>query len=436
VQRLVLGLRRKYRIWGLSRTDGYVRMPEAYVQLGMVWALSGQPGMAMAGLKQAMAMVPEERNSRVAQTIAGVYLDQGREKEGETIYRSALAKNPKATDALFGMARVLALQGKFDEAGAMLQRAEQAGAPHARVALAWAAVRLAAGEMGKARIALEELVELQPGLVPAWDMLADVLLAQADDPAIERLLERMKEVQGTELVRGFALARFCAGRNDQAGARRHGEDALRLSPGNVRVLVFVLDLDARQQRWDSAEKRAKRLLAVSPENAMAYHVLGSLHLMRGEHTLAEDFLRRSLALRENAETLNNLAWLLNERGAAADAEKAARRAIELDNKSPACWDTLGTILLRAGRLDEAGEALKRALEFAGAEPATLVHMAELQMRRGQTDRAAETLAALRLRQREMPQSDQKEVERLFREVERIRAAATPPGGGPRPGGAR
>jgi tetratricopeptide (TPR) repeat protein len=426
VQTLMRGAKGKYRIWSLSRHDGYVRMPEAYAQLGMMWAYSGQPGMALSGLKRAVELAPRESRSRMARALADVYLDQNREQESETLYRQLLGKDPKDVGALLGMARVAMRRNDFAEAGDFLQKAEAAGAERTRVTLAWAALHLASGRADKARIALEELVDLQPNLPAGWSLLADVLLAQGETETLDKAIERMRDVPGTELVRAFSLARLAAGRGDPAGARKHAEDALRLAPRDLRILEFILALDSSQQKWDAAEKHAKALLDIAPQNAVANYVLGSIHLMKGQYAMAEDLLRRSLAVRETPDALNNLAWLLQERGETAEAEKTARRAVELGPKSPANWDTLGVVLTRAGRLDEAADALSRALDLGGVETLCLLHMCEVQVRKGQLDRAAENLAGLRQKQRELPVREQEKLAELDRELDRLRRRATAP----------
>jgi tetratricopeptide (TPR) repeat protein len=314
----------------------------------------------------------------------------------------------------------------FAEAGDFLQKAEAAGAARTRVTLAWAALHLASGRADKARIALEELVDLQPNLPAGWSLLADVLLAQGETETLDKAIERMRDVPGTELVRAFSLARLAAGRGDPAGARKHAEDALRLAPRDLRILEFILALDSSQQKWDAAEKHAKALLDIAPQNAVANYVLGSIHLMKGQYAMAEDLLRRSLAVRETPDALNNLAWLLQERGETAEAEKTARRAVELGPKSPANWDTLGVVLTRAGRLDEAADALSRALDLGGVETLCLLHMCEVQVRKGQLDRAAENLAGLRQKQRELPVREQEKLAELDRELDRLRRRATAP----------
>jgi len=72
-----------------------------------------------------------------------------------------------------------------------------------------------------------------------------------------------------------------------------------------------------------------------------------------------------------------------------DAERAYRRAVELDPRSGLAWDGLGLTLYDAGRLAEARSALARALSIEPANSRALFHVALVDEREGALGVAAD-----------------------------------------------
>jgi Tfp pilus assembly protein PilF len=73
----------------------------------------------------------------------------------------------------------------------------------------------------------------------------------------------------------------------------------------------------------------------------------------------------------------------------SDAERAYRRALELDPHSGLAWDGLGLTLYDAGRLAEARSALERALSIEPANSRALFHLALVDERGGAVGVAAD-----------------------------------------------
>jgi len=421
VKALLEGMERKQRIWSLSRHDGYIRVAHAYAQLGMTWALSGRPGLAVSGMKKALELVPDKSRSRLAQGLAAIYLRQGQNEKGEAIYREVLKEDITNREALLGMFRISLRKGELDKARGFLVHAEEAGIESLRISLAHALLHLRAGDAGQARIVLEELVELQPRLLAAWDLLADVVALQRDEKGLERCIRKMEGVRGSNRIALFAKARLAAMRGDLAKASDYAGRALRMTPGNLRVLEFLMQVDIALQRLDDAVGHAKAALQLDPSNGPGNYTMGTVHVLKGEFTLAEHFLRKCLEIREAPEVLNNLAWILQDRGDYAEAETMVRRAIALDERFPSAWDTLGVILLGQDRVDEAEQALEHTLDLSQAQLPTMLHLAEVRIRLGKFKSARELLDVLDQRRRELQQRDQDhldEVNRMYYEAKK------------------
>lgn len=405
----------RQRLWSLSRYHGYVRAPEAYADMGMTWALSGQPGMAVSGLRRAMDMLPEERRGDVARTLADVYLKEGQYAASETLYQKELASDPRDVKSLLGLVRVAAAKGDLAGAELYLEKAKEAGLSGVVLSMESVFLYLALGRLDQARILLEELVEIRPEMLIAWDVLADVLSAHEDEAALEKIVGRLSRMTFAKTSYDYAAARLAVIQDNTSSARVHAEQVLMARPKSRRIMEFLLQLDVNDKRWRDASEGARQLLLADADNSMATFVLGSLHLRSGEHILAEDLLRRSLAKAERPEALNNLAWLLMERGKLGEARTMARRAVEMQGTA-ANLDTLGVILARAGDLDGAEEVLDRALTASEGNLEVMVHLADVRALKGDAEGAGELLVILEERRRELPETEQDQLDRIVRLV--------------------
>jgi len=416
----VADLKGKYRVWALSRHDGYVRMAQAYADLGMTWALSGRPGLAVSGIRKAMELAPEAGRNRLAQTLAEMYLRMGETVRSGDMYREMLAANPKDGEALLGLYRVRTLEGNIEAARELLEQAEKAGISKTRVSLEYALLHLRSGDLDQARIVLQELVDLQPRMTEAWELLTDVIALQRDADGLAEAIEKMEKGGGSDRVIYFARARLSALQGDLVAALDNAERALRIFPRDPRVLEFLMQAAMALGRYDDATQHARVMLEIAPANGMGNYVLGSAYLLKNEFVLAEQFLRRALAVRETAEVLNNLAWIVQERGDCAEGEELVRRALALDANTPGAWDTLGVVLMKLGRPDEAEEAMERAVGQSQDELPAMLHLAEVRVRLGKLDGAADLLDVLERRRRELPQREQDRLDDVRRMYRRAR----------------
>ena len=412
---LAEGLKAKLQIWSLARTYGYVRIPQAYADMGMVWALSGEPGMAVAGFKRAIELEPGARD-QLTYGLASAYMAQDQSNEGEALYRQLLAKNPADARALIGLARLLALRGTYDEATTLLERAGKAGVPKDRLTLEYATLYLAAGDLARARITLQELSELRPEWSTAWAMLAAVLIQQKDMKALEDCQRKLERVKEKDFIVLIVLGQIAMQRADYANARVLFDQVLAMRPANVLVLDQLLRLDIMEGSEEQANVHVRALMVADPNNALANHVLGTLQLKRKEYALAENSLRKSVKRQRTPEALNDLAWVLQERGMLDEAEALTREALKTNEKSAAFWDTLGVVLTKRGNYAEAEQSLKKAIGLFPDELGLQIHLAELYARKGDGRRAAELAEDLLARGSELGAEERDKLRAMVRHM--------------------
>ncbi len=396
VEELVATAERRYRMWSLSRFYGYVRIPQSFASVGWMWAMSGQPTMAVRGLKRALEAWPGEVGDEIKAALAGIYLAQDMPAEGEALLDEMLTRNPNDTRALVGKARIAMRRRDVDAARALLERAQQqTEVNRTELSGEWAALYATAGDLAQARIVLQNAVDLDPTRFREWAMLASVLLAQKDREALDGVVQELRAISGGEAVLYGLLARIALLDRDQIAARDHLERAIRMRQDDIPLRELLVGLDLSERREEDARIHSRELLVMDPRNAWGHYVIGSVQLNRGEHDLAEDSLRKSLEAARLPQALNDLAWLLLDvHGRAEEAEKLAREAAERAPEMHQAWDTLGMALMRQNRLKEADEALARAVALTRTEPAVYLNVAELFLLKGEVERADAVLKTI------------------------------------------
>jgi serine/threonine-protein kinase len=131
---------------------------------------------------------------------------------------------------------------------------------------------------------------------------------------------------------------------EQAGRLQEAEDeykraaALNASDwSNRNELALFYD---RHGRYAEAVEQVKQAIASSPDNAMLYFNLGGFYLDSGNAAwfpLAEDALRKSLALGATNGAYSNLAMLYLYEKRYAEAAAASEKAIALDKQQILSW---------------------------------------------------------------------------------------------------
>lgn len=404
----------KHNLWNLSRAYGYVRSPWAFERLGMMWARSGQPGMAVVSLKRAMNLLPEDQREGVMQKIADLQLRRKNDAEGEKVLRSLLSSNPTNTHALVGMAYIETRRKEYDKALEYIGKAEKAGAPRMQMVYERAVVAAAQREFKAAFSALDKILKENPRHASAWDLVLSLCVDGKDVGRLRdavRSLELMNPPPERQLAeaRGFLAVMG----SDWQDARVQLERAASLPGVSMNALTMLLRLDMLQARKKDAATHARRLLAMDQNNAFANYIMGSIATSDGDYDTAEGYLRKSLEATRTPEALNDLAWVLFKKKAYAEAEKMARESLKLRDTTYQAWGTLASILTREGKYDDAEKAFAKSLSLFTGDPAVRLHFAEMLVLKGDAKKAKEMLDSV-VGQEEMMTEDDKELLRQLR----------------------
>lgn len=401
---------------GLAAAQGEVRNPRYYFNRGIQYGQSGQANLAEVEMRRSLEAIGGS-NDMIVATLANACLMNNYVLGGREMFSDVLRENPESTMALIGLTRVSVAEGDLKSAKDMLERAKSTVEEDKRsiFALDEAMVALLAGDSGSAISILEESTQRNPSRDADWILLIDLLAKQGDVPELKSVTARIR-TGGGRFPRVYSVARLAMLQQDWANAKRYLEEASSIHPENLLLKEELLRACVASGDKEAAASYVRDILFADSGHATANYVLGSLQYARGNAEAAEASFRKSLERERSQHVLNDLAWILKERGALAEAEKLAREALALKDDIYSTWDTLGMILLAKGEAAEALKALRKSYELSGKKPVVALHYAQALLENGEMATAAAVLADVETDKEQLSGEDQKKLKELREKI--------------------
>src|ERR1043166_4427161 len=173
------------------------------------------------------------------------------------------------------------------------------------------------------------------------------------------------------------VGRLLGRRGDRSGAGEHLRAAVKLDPSLVTARGALGDLLCREGRFAEGTAELKAALALDPSSWPLALRLGTALASSSPERQGEamDCFRRVIALSPaNAVAHLQLGLAFWRRGDAAPAIALAERAARLDPKLAAAHGSLGSMLRSAGRTNEAIASLRAALALNADDAAACFHL--------------------------------------------------------------
>jgi tetratricopeptide (TPR) repeat protein len=294
-----------------------------------------------------------------AQTIINQALDLHRRGElarAASLYRQAIAKQPRNAEAHHLLGCLLVHAGDAKAAVASLSRAAALDPGFADAHIILGNTYLSLEEWRKAELSLRRALELEPDFVGAMNNLSVALQRQGKLDEAEALCRK----------------------------------ALALEPDQAEIhsnLSYVL---YRLRRFAEAETHARMAIDLDPNHAVACNNLALILVECGAYDEAEIWCRKAIeiqpALVQAHEGLSNILRVTHNYGI---SEEAARRAVELRPDAASAHDALGAALFEQDRLDEAEASFRDATRLDPSQPAYLLHLASALRVQGRLTEAIE-----------------------------------------------
>lgn len=260
---------------------------------------------------------------------------------------------------------------KLGKGEAQLRRTDQG----IRLAKASEAMRI--GEYESARKQINSLLVESPESARLISMLIDIDIRDEKFAQAEEAIERLESLPGTSHITPVLQGDLAFERKNLEGAKRHYRNAWLERPSNavgdklLRVYSRLNDEKGRQQFQ-------KEWLEKIPNSPKPMLLQAMQFQERGLKIKAREAYEALLKIQpNNVPALNNLGWLLFEKGDFTKSEKNLRQALALAPGSPAVLDSLGWILHKSGRSDEGLVHLEKAADLAPDSKEILAHLEEV-----------------------------------------------------------
>lgn len=210
----------------------------------------------------------------------------------------------------------------------------------------------------------DESSNLLPGAEERAAPLVAFVETRLDDGGAQAAATETAQPDAETLARLQSLGYLTGGGLAGESAQR---DPMSLpDPKDVLPLLPRLDEGRRllaQGQPREAERRARELLAVSPDDRSALHLLGESYAVQGRLDEAERALRRYLDLRPDPTVASLLAQILGGQQRFDEAEALVDLALDLDPDHGPAWVARGDLAVFQGRPAEAVERYRHAAEI-------------------------------------------------------------------------
>ena len=322
-------------------------------------------------------------------------IDQGRKADAERLLEEALKLAPTFPWALVIRARILASDGRFDDALALLDRAIAAGDSTGEPQLLQGAILYSAkrDEAGAAKAYLAATKYPRSALGARGAILMSNVL-KGDLKAAKAELELLRKSHPKSLDVLYFEASIAYAEKDFGRVETLCDQMLRVLPDSAKLLVLAGATSMQRGALISAETRLGKAVQLAENPVLARKLLAETYLRLGQPDKAIATVRPLIDRDQpdaHAQAVAGQAYL--QKGAIREAEsmfEAANKAIPGDSQ---IRTALALTDLLKGNSDAAFSALT---SIAAADAGDTADMALIsaRLRRNEFDQALEAIAAL------------------------------------------
>jgi protein O-GlcNAc transferase len=300
----------------------------------------------------------------------------GQVQGAETLYRQALALNPRHADTL-QMLGVLSQQtGRSDQAVALMRQAIDANPNSANIHVNLGVILGARGETALAVDAFRRATAIAPDFAEAYNNLAKALKSLGRTGEAYEAAQRAVDLRpnNADAINEVATALEQLGRLDEAAAMLRR--ALKIRPQFPEALNNLGSIVQQQGNPADALPMLQQALAMRPQFPEAMINLGNALHALCRYTEAVASYRRAIELQPSSyQAWSNLSIALLELDDVEASIATAQQAIAVKSDYAAAHQILGFALKKAGRLDEAADAFRQCIALEPTHGEAIANLA-------------------------------------------------------------
>ncbi len=342
-----------------------------YLASGCLEIADRRPADAAPHLDTYIQMAPKDPAGHHHRGQA--YLLAGHRYRAEECFRRALRFDPEHTDSYVSLGRLLLRSGRTNEARRLLEGYVTRTSRRQEVLGELASVFLTEDRPLEAESYLRELVETGPEGSGGIRPLAELLLGQKRDREALAVLDKAGDDSSKMLI---DLADWLCSHGEHRRARVLYERTLTGVADSEQAMMGIARCHVASGERSTAKKWLEQVVSRSPRHKAASLELARLlseEAARNDSSQAKSQMEFALELLErfwtdcwtDVSALKLYAAMASRLGKIEEAVRAARRALELDDKQPDAHIILADIHFDSG---ENAEALEEYLKALALDP--------------------------------------------------------------------
>jgi tetratricopeptide (TPR) repeat protein len=292
-------------------------------------------------------------------------------------------------------ARTLIVQGRFDEAIALLDHSSRTPPPQVEALLGKAYYRKRT--LAPAIAHLTNAVREDPRDRESAQLLALALYStrmyQSAIPVLETFVSRAP-AESFDAAYVLGMCYLKTGQIEKA--RKAFADMYSVSCDSATAHLLLAQMMVRQRQEDQARPEIEKAIGLDPRLPMAHFLLGEIYLYQSSVEAALSEFRKELAI---SPTVSLVYWRAGDAFSRLDrydeAVRALKQAIWLNEAFSAPYVLLGQIALKKGDLELALGFLERAVKMDPNNSKARYSLARAYERAGHPDRAREQMELVR-----------------------------------------
>jgi tetratricopeptide (TPR) repeat protein len=390
---------------------------EAYDLLGVASVNERDFPGALEAFQHALKFAPN--STRTRNSIANVYVAQGKLDLAEQELRSVLRVAPANRDANYNLGLVLLAQGAPAKAIPYFQRVRPANreskfnltrayllAGRAPEGLKSATqlsaenkddvqlhftlgVLLASQKQYRAaQLELEKANALQPETFEILHNLGQTYLRAGEYPKAELALNRALKLKPDSPETLYLLAQVYADEKKPVDALELLVRAHKLAPQNTDVIFLLARVSMTQNYFEDAIPLLESGLQIAPKRADLHAALGESYFMSGKTEKAIDEFKSLIALDPSARSYAFMGLSYRHLGRFDEARKYFQEGLKLDPRNGSCLFNMGYIEERQGNHVAAEGFFQQALQSNPDDAEALLELANLRIAAKKFEEAA------------------------------------------------
>jgi tetratricopeptide (TPR) repeat protein len=375
--------------------------PRAYQALGLYYLGTGAREKAVSEFQSLAAAKPKDVSVKIY--LIETLLDLDRTKEAAPVIENALSASGDNPRILVASGRLLASEGKYQEATERLQKAIKLDPNSASAFYFLGMAQKGTGLADQAKTSFTQALKLSPRMSQAAAAIAGIDVRNPDQSDALRMADKALDTSPGLESGHIAKARALIAKGDIQHGEPELQEALRADPVALPALATLLKLSLGKGNTPEVIQRISGLLQQHPQNAGLQFLLALGYFSIKDLDRAEAGVRKALALDPripDAYTL--LANIDFARGATEKAKADLRSAIALQPLNVSNYVALGAQFERESNWEEAKKSFEKAHAMDPNAPSVSAELAFLYLEHGGDVNVAVSLA--QMAKQKMPDS--------------------------------